>query len=236
MIDDETAQSPLYDVLQFVLEEALLDLCTQAPARVETYDAAKQKVSVTVMVKQAHRNEAGERVVETLPIVVEMPVMFRSGGGFAETFPIARGDTGVAFFAQCSLDVWAAHGGVVDPLDDRRHSLSDGMFYPGMRSFNDALETCPTDRARFGKDGGGPALEVTTSAVLVGGGSAPHEPTFKATTYGASFDTLIAAIASAVGTSGTPAGATAAAAAITAALATFDAAATGFTTTIAKVR
>ncbi len=238
MIDEETTQSPLYDVLQFILEEALLDLCTQAPARVETYDAARQKVSVTVMVKQAHRDETGARVVETLPIIVEMPVMFRSGGGFAETFPIARGDTGVAFFAQCSLDVWATQGGIVDPLNDRRHSLSDGMFYPGLRSFNAPLSTCPTDRARFGKDGDGPALEVTSTAVLVGGGLvASHEPTLKATTYRtaestlmAAFNAYIAAIAAIADPSGT------ATSTLTAAINAFAAAGSTYLTTIAKVR
>lgn len=195
MIDTETAQPTLYDVIQASIDERLLELCTSLPARVETYDAARQKVTVTLLVRQAHLDETGVRVVETLPIVTEVPVAFGSGGGYATTYPLAHGDVGVVWFSQASLDVWAQQGGIVDPLDDRRHHLADGIFYPGTRSFNAALATAPTDRARFGRDGDGPALEVTTSAVLVGGGEATtHQPTLKGTSHNAALATLLTAL------------------------------------------
>lgn len=238
MTDDETTQSPLYDVIRFVLEEQLLELCTQIPARVETYDAVRQKVTATLLIKQAHLDETGARVVETLPIVVEMPVMFRSGGGYAETFPIAAGDTGVAFFSQASIDVWAQHGGLVDPLDDRRHCLSDGIFYPGLRSFNNALQNAPTDRARFGKDGDGPALEIIATAVLVGGGeAATHQPTVKGTSHNAALTTFLTALsvyAAAIQPVADPTGTVTTT--FTTAISTLIAALPGHLTTIARVK
>jgi hypothetical protein len=53
--------------------------------------------------------------------------------------PISVGDPGLLVFADGSLDVWLSHGGLVDPLNDRHHALSDAVFIPGLRSFNNAI-------------------------------------------------------------------------------------------------
>jgi hypothetical protein len=53
--------------------------------------------------------------------------------------PVSVGDTGLLVFADGSLDVWLARGGVVDPLDDRHHALSDAVFIPGLRPFSNPI-------------------------------------------------------------------------------------------------
>lgn len=63
--------------------------------------------------------------------------------GASLVLPVAKGDTGLLIFCDSSLDVWLARGGLVDPLDDRHHSLSDAVFIPGLRPFSSPI-TVPT--------------------------------------------------------------------------------------------
>lgn len=230
-------ESPrLEHVLAGALRARLADLHVGMPGRVVRYDSAKQCADVQPLIKRRRRDEGGELVAEALAVLNEVPVVFSGGGGFSETFPMAVGDDVWIEFGECSLDRWKPRGGLVDPEDDRRFTLSDAVCYPGLRDLGHPRSSAPTDRARFGKDGG-VALEVTSTEVLVGGGSG-HQATFKANAFLTEFATLIGAIGTAVGTSGTPAGATAAGTAIATALTDFLAApsTTLFLTTVAKVR
>ncbi len=231
--------TPSLERLLFDFADArLADVWTGQPGRIERYDAAKQRADVQPLVKGRFVAEDGTVTAELLPIVPNVPVVMPGGGGFGATFPVAVGDTVWLAHASSSMDRWQERGGAVDPADDRRHALTDAVAIVGLRDFAHPRANAPTDRARFGKDGG-VALEVTATEVLVGGGpSATHSPTFRADFFLAAFDTLMASVATAVGTSGTPAGATAAAAAISAAVVTFhtDLNTTNGYTSVTKVR
>lgn len=232
MIDDESQDSPLYDAVMAVIEDRLVDVWTCMPARVETYDAARQKATVTILVRSAHVDEDEVRQVQTLPIIHEVPVKTNGGGGFSTSYPIRPGDTGLVWFCSASIDAWAQQGGIVDPRDDRRFDINDAVFEPGLRDFKHPLRNLPTDRARFGNDAGTVGVEVTgTEAIL--GGSAGAEHALKAETFLAALGTMVTAIGTAVG--GIPGGA-AAGTSIASALTAFQLVAATYTTTQAKVR
>jgi hypothetical protein len=57
--------------------------------------------------------------------------------------PVEVGDTGLLVFADDSLDIWLSKGGLVDPLDDRHHALSDAVFIPGLRPFSNPISVPP---------------------------------------------------------------------------------------------
>ena len=140
------------------------------PARVETYDAATQQVSVQPLIQDGYTDEAGERQADRLPVIPHVPVVFPGAGGFRVTFPIAVGDTVLLVFSSSSLDQWLALGGEVDPKDDRRHDLSDAIAIPGLRDFAHALTSAPTSTMSIGKDGG-PTIEIGAD-IQAGGSSA----------------------------------------------------------------
>ena len=142
------------------------------PARVETYDATKQRVTVQPLILDGYTDENGDRQAERLPVINGVPVVFPGGGGFRVTFPIAVGDVVLLVFSSSSLDRWLALGGEVDPEDDRRHDLNDAIAIPGLHSFAAPLATAPTSTLSIGKDGGGPTIEIGASDIQVGGSSA----------------------------------------------------------------
>lgn len=129
----------LAQAVRAAIEARLVDVHTSIPARVESYDAAKLKVSVKPLIKRGYPDEAGDRVVESLPVITDVPVAFLGTGAFRFTFPIAKGDTVMLMFSQASLDIWLAKGGEVDPVDDRHHSINDAIAIPvDLRPFTNA--------------------------------------------------------------------------------------------------
>lgn len=177
----------LASVFGVAMETLKEDLHTALPCRVESYDAAKQMVSVQPQIKKAFFDETDERQVERLPVITGVPVQFPQGGGYRITFPIAVGDTGLVLFSEASLDVWLSQGGEVDPLDDRRFHLSDGIFLPGVRSFANALTDAHSTKMTLGKEGG-LQLFIDGSKIQIGSETGAE---LEAVALGDAIDTLL---------------------------------------------
>jgi len=111
------------------------------PGRVESFDASTQKAVIQPLIKRARIDEEGKRQADAIAPVVNVPIMFPGAGGYRITFPVNRGDIVLLIIADASLDHWLAHGGLVDPADDRRNDISDGIAIPGLYNF----ANLPTD-------------------------------------------------------------------------------------------
>lgn len=151
----------LQEAINLAVQYGMRRLYTCIPAKVVKYDAAKQKVDCQVLIKEPHEDEEGNRQVESVPIISSVPVQFPGAGGYRMTFPISDGGggssatTGTLFFAHRSMDVWlSGNGQEVDPELDHDHALTDAVFMPGLNPFGAALQSCPTDHATIGADGG----------------------------------------------------------------------------------
>jgi len=105
------------------------NLRVSSPAIVKSFDG-RQTVSVQMV---AHGlDDSGQE--EPLPLLVDVPVQFPRGGGFALTFPIKPGDEGLVVFSDRCIDGWFSSGETGVPPDHRQHDLSDAMFIPGISS------------------------------------------------------------------------------------------------------
>ena len=98
----------LSQVLNQAINNRLLDLHTALIARVESYDAAKQQVSVSPVLKRILPNLDDELVSEQLPVLSDVPVLFPRAGGFFISFPIQPGDFVQLVFNEVSIDDWMA--------------------------------------------------------------------------------------------------------------------------------
>ncbi len=145
--------------IQLLIDDALSSVHIGMPARIETYDQSQQRASVKPILRQAHTDEAGDRVAADVPIIEGVPVKFPGGGDCGLTFPLAKGDLVWLDFGEGSLDKWLTYGSDdVDPDDDRRNAISDATATPGIRTFNN-----PTDQVDSG------AAVLYGPEVLLGG-------------------------------------------------------------------
>lgn len=153
----------LAEVLGDIMGQAGADMRVSCPAEVVTFDGTKRKVSVQPSLKRGYQDETGARQSTIPPIISNVPVHYPSGGTFSITWPLAQGDKGWVIFADGSLDAWlASSGGVVDPVDDRAHSVNDAAFFPGVLPWGAVVQAVGTC-LELGKDG------VAREGVALGG-------------------------------------------------------------------
>lgn len=123
----------LEDVLLEILDARVADVHTAMPGRVVRYDASKQTADIQPQLMSAELDTDGNVVARSFPVLPAVPVAFPAAGGFAITFPVVAGDTGLLVFCELPIDRWRATGQESRPADTRRHSVTSAVFYPGLR-------------------------------------------------------------------------------------------------------
>lgn len=184
----------LAESIRGLVRAQLAGVYTAWPAKITEYDADTQRCSAQPLVQLGYTDEAGDRQAESLPVVTDAPISFPGSGDYGQTWPISVGDVGLLVFTSCSLDLWLAKGGMVDPRDERRNVLSDAVFIPGIRPFNAPV------------GGGGHAdgaLVIRGPEIRIGGADGTQQ-TFMADTFMNALNTLIAGITAYVANFATP--------------------------------
>jgi hypothetical protein len=82
----------LAQLLKQAINNRLLDVHTALIAKVESYDAEKQQVSISPVLRRKIKSFDSDWVKEQLPVLSEVPVLFPRAGGFFISFPIQPGD------------------------------------------------------------------------------------------------------------------------------------------------
>lgn len=144
----------LEEVLRLALADTQSKLHVSLPGSIESYDVATQTATVKPLIKDSFITEENEDVVEPLPVINNVPIVFPRGGGFFITFPLAKGDHVHLVFNERSIDKFqSSEGGDTDPVDIRMHNLSDAVAYVGFYPDSKALADAHANNMVLGKDG-----------------------------------------------------------------------------------
>jgi phage baseplate assembly protein gpV len=117
---------------------------TALPGEIEAYDPSKQTASVKPCMQAEVTDESGATTFVKLPLLVDCPVIFPSGGGYTLTFPVKAGDECLVVFASRCIDGWWQSSGQAVPPEFRMHDLSDGFVLVGARSQPKLMPTAPS--------------------------------------------------------------------------------------------
>ncbi len=161
------------EVIADAIESALLDVHVGLPGKVQTYNSATQTATVELQVKRALPTDdpTTPYTTEDLPVLENIPVQFPRTNSFALTFPLAAGDTGLVVFSEVSIDQWRSKGLNTTPGDIGRHTLTGGVFQPGLVPVARAITDIIGSDLVLGKIGGaqvrvktGGTIEAVSSA------------------------------------------------------------------------
>lgn len=118
------------DLIRKFLGQHEFNLRVACPGIIKSFDSDTQTAEVRPAIK--------EKVVidgiiqwRELPLLVDVPVVFPRAGGFSLTFPIIEGDECLVIFGDSCIDAWWQSGEVQNPIEQRRHDLSDGFAILG---------------------------------------------------------------------------------------------------------
>jgi len=158
---------------------------TSMPGIIQSYDPERQTCTVQPAIKGRVEAPDGTVTSVALPLLVDVPVIFPSGGGCILTFPIEPGDECEVRFASRCIDAWWQSGGVQEPLSTRMHDLSDGFAYVGPRSQARKLTDVSTTETQLRSDDGSVCLGLNpvakTLTVKAPGGVVYDTPLFHCT-------------------------------------------------------
>lgn len=100
------------------------------PAIVQSYNASKNTIEAQPAIRERLVLEDGSIRYINLPLLINVPVAFPSSGAASITFPISPGDECLIIFSDLAIDNFWVSGSIQNPIEVRRHDLSDGIAIP----------------------------------------------------------------------------------------------------------
>ena len=99
-------------------------------------------------------NTDGTRSDVTLPLCVDVPLVFPRGGGYTLSFPVGANDEALIIFSSRCIDNWWQNGGVQPQHELRFHDLSDGFALVGPFSQSTKIANVSTTTTQLRSDDG----------------------------------------------------------------------------------
>ena len=127
MIDRREELDDAEETQRLAFEGQQAGMWTAIPAIVTAVDLSAQTVSAQPAVQGENLSKDGVKTLVNLPVLVDVPICWPRGGGYALTFPIAIGDEVLIVFSSRCIDGWWQSGGVQKAAEFRMHDLSDGF-------------------------------------------------------------------------------------------------------------
>jgi Phage protein Gp138 N-terminal domain len=157
------------EALRIAFEGHQSGIWTALPGILQSFDGVKMTAEVQPSVQGRLRQRDGSWKDANLPLLLDCPVIFPAGGGFALTFPLSKGDEGLVVFSSRCIDAWWYSGGIQKQARSRMHDLSDGFFLPGCFSQPRKLANVNASFPELRNTDGSIKLEVTATGFKVTG-------------------------------------------------------------------
>lgn len=131
---------------------------------IQSFNPATRTVTIQPAIRARVQDEAGEFTWVQLPILLDCPVYFPSGGGCTLTFPIKAGDECIYVISSRCIDGWYQSGGVQNQPDLRMHDLSDAIAFVGLNSTPKVIGSISTTKVQLRSDDGSAFIEIDPSS------------------------------------------------------------------------
>lgn len=113
-----------------LIKESMLRTHVCLPCVVQSFDQSQGTVECQPCIRERIINAEGELSFVQYPLLINVPVAFPSCNGHSVLFPINRGDEVLVIFSDLCIDNFWQNSGVQNPVELRRHDLSDGIAIP----------------------------------------------------------------------------------------------------------
>lgn len=139
---------------------------TAMPCIVKSVNLAAMTLEAQPAIQGIVQSETGENAFVNYPLLVDVPIVFPSAGGFTITMPIAAGDEVLVVFASRCIDSWWQSGGIGVPMEYRMHDLSDGFAIPGPRSQPRVVPSISATGLQIRNDAGTTYIEIAADGKI----------------------------------------------------------------------
>jgi len=152
--------------LRLALDGRQSTMWTALPCIVQSVDLSAMTIEAQPTIQGTVFNEDGSTQSVNLPLLVDVPIVFPSAGGFTITLPIKVDDEVLVVFASRCIDAWWQSGGVQRPMEARMHDLSDGFAIPGPKSQPKKISGISSTGAQIRNDAGTTYIEIAADGKI----------------------------------------------------------------------
>ena len=117
-----------------LINEAMFRTRCAIPGVVQSYNSNTNTAEIQPAIRERVVKEDGTIEYVNLPLLINVPVVFPQSVGIGITFPIKKNDEVLVVFSDLAIDNFWEKGSVQNPIEVRRHDLSDGIAIPCLLS------------------------------------------------------------------------------------------------------
>lgn len=154
------------EALRIALDGRQTQIWTSMPGLITAVDFSKMTCSVQPAIQGIVQDQNGNDQNINLPLLVDVPIVFPSAGGFIITFPIKIGDEVLVSFSARCIDSWWQNGGIGIPLEIRMHDLSDGFAIPGPKSLPNVISGISSTNLQIRNSAGTSFIEISSTGKI----------------------------------------------------------------------
>ena len=139
------------------------EVWTALPGIIQSFDPVAMTCTVKPAILIPLKDPETAAITQVdIPVLLDVPVIYPSGGGFILTFPIVNGDECLVVFASRCIDTWWQNGGYKNQLPLlRMNDLSDGFALVGPRSQVRTISAISSANVQLRTDSGETYVEIT---------------------------------------------------------------------------
>lgn len=100
------------------------------PGIIQSYDSIHNTAAIQPAIREEIVNEDNTIQYMNLPILVNVPIIFPSCSAGSIKILLKQGDECLVLFSDLSIDNFWKYANVQNPIEVRRHDLSDGIAIP----------------------------------------------------------------------------------------------------------
>jgi hypothetical protein len=131
-LNNEVEYRSFGQALDFVFTQQFKKLHTCLPGIIQSYNQSTKRAQVLPAIERTFTNGDSQ----ALPILVDVPVIFPSGGGFTVTMPMKKGDGVLILFSQRGITNFKKSFSQSLPDKDSLLSLKDAIAIAGFGAIN----------------------------------------------------------------------------------------------------
>lgn len=121
------SNTQLYDS---IIKKVNFNLRCCIPGIVQSYNLDTNTAEIQPAIREEIVNEDNSVSYMNLPLLINVPILFPKCSNGGITFPLSQNDEVLVFFSDLSYDNFWMYGNVQNPIEVRRHDLSDGLAIP----------------------------------------------------------------------------------------------------------
>ena len=113
-----------------IIKKVGFNLRCCVPGIIQSYNSIHNTATIQPAIREEIVNEDNTVQYMNLPLLINVPILFQSCGLGSIKFLLKQGDECLVFFSDLSYDNFWKSGNVQNPIEVRRHDLSDGLAIP----------------------------------------------------------------------------------------------------------